>query len=264
MAFTDLSYHIGQGSLYAARRVKNGAQAGGYLYMGDASSFVIDPKQTFENISENQSGYGLTAAHVATETMMNVKLTLIQPSQANWEKAIWGTASGAVTGATVTGEAHTVYPGPSAIFLTHPGVSSVTVSAGTVDVDYTVDAANGVINILSGAPAFTDPDGTAVTVDYTFDDYTGSVEAFTTSQPCFALTYVAKNTANQGLSGSTIIAQPERVEVYQWEPDMAGTIELLSKKHTTLELNGMLTQDQTRAFPTVDAPFSQFFKIIRA
>ncbi len=264
MAFTDLAYHIGQGTLHAARRVKNGDQVGGYEFMGDAASFVIDPKQTFENISESQSGYGLTAAHVATETMLNVKLTLIQPSQANWAKALWGTESGSVTGASVAAEAHTGYPGPSVIPLEHPGVSNVSVSVGTVDVDWTVDEANGIVNILAGAPAFTTTTGTAVTVSYDFATYTGSVEAFTISQPCFSLLYVAKNTANQGLSGTAVIAQPERFECFQWEPDMAGTIELLSKKHTTFELNGMLTQDQSKPFPTLAAPFSQFIKVIRA
>ncbi len=264
MSFTDLSYFIGQGSLYAAKRVKNGDQVGGYISLGDASSFVIDPKQTFENISESQSGYGLTAAHVATETMLNVKLTLIQPSNENWAKAMWGTASGTVTGATVTGEAVVVYPGPSVVPMAHPGVSNVTLSAGAVDTDYTVDSANGVINILEGSTTFTDAAGTAATVSYDFDDYTGSVEAFTIAQPCFRLLYVCKNTANQGLSGSNIIAQPTRVECYQWEPDMAGTIELLAKKHTTFELNGMLTQDQTLPTPTVDSPVSQFLKITRA
>lgn len=263
MAFTDISYNIGQGSLYAAKRVKNGDQVGGYLDLGDAASFVLDPKQTFENISESRSGYGLTAAHVATETMLNVKMTLIQPSQSNWEKALWGTASGAVTGASVAGEALTAYPGPSVIALAHPGVSNVTLSAGSVDTDYTVDSVNGVINIVDGAPAFTDEAGTAITASYDFETYTGSIEAFTISQPCFKLLYVGKNTANQGVFDGTIIAQPTRAECYQWEPDMAGTIELLSKKHTTFELNGMLTQDQTLPLPTVDSPLSQFLRILR-
>jgi hypothetical protein len=45
---------------------------------------------------------------------------------------------------------------------------------------------------------------------------------------------------------------------------MAGTIELLSKKHMTLELNGCLTQDQTKPLPTVDNPASQFFQVLRS
>jgi hypothetical protein len=256
MAFTDLSYGVYQGVLYAAKRTMNGAQIGGWLDMGDSDEFIIDPKPKYEDINESRTGLGFNAAHVITQTDLNVKLRTLQGSQANWERAIWGTASGSVAGATVSGEAVTIYPGPSMVPLAHPGVSAVTVSVGTVDTDYTVDAANGALLIVSGAPSFTDVAGTAATVSYTFATYTGTVEAYTTQQPILQLRLHGINTANN--------QQPTIVECYQWAPDMSSTLNFIDKKHMAFELGGMLLQDQTKPLPTADNPFSQFFKVTRA
>ena len=256
MAYTDLAYGVFQGTLYAAKRTMNGAQTGGWLDLGDCDEFIIDPKPKYEDIKESRTGLGFTAAHVITETDLNVKLRMVQISQANLERAMWGTASGAVTGATVSGEAVTVYPGPSMVPLAHPGVSSVVVSGATVDVDYTVDAANGALIILASSGVFTDANGTDATVSYTYGDYTGSVDAYTTQQPILQLRLHGINTANNG--------QPTIVECFQWAPDMAGNLPFIDKKHMMFEMGGMLLQDQTKALATADNPHSQFFKITRA
>jgi len=256
MAFTDLSYGVYQGVLYAAKRTMNGPQTGGWLDLGDCDQFVIDPKPKYEDINESRTGLGFNAAHVITQTDLNVKLQMLQGSNANWERALWGSASGTVTGATVSGEAVTIFPGPSMVPLKNPGVSAVTVSVGTVDVDYTVDAANGALLILDGAPAFTDAAGTAATVSYTFDTYTGSVEAYTTQQPILQLRLHGINTANNG--------QPTIVECYQWAPDMSSTLDFIGKKHMMFQLGGMLLQDQTKPLASSTNLFSQFFKVTRA
>lgn len=256
MAFTDLSYGVYQGVLHAAKRTMNGPQTGGWLDLGDVDQFVIDPKPKYEDIKESRTGLGFTAAHVITETDLNVKLQALQGSQANWERALWGTASGSVAGATVSGEAVTIYPGPSMVPLAHPGVSSVTVSLGVEGTDYTVDTANGALNILAGSSVFTDVNGTAATVSYTFATYTGTVEAYTTQQPILSLRLHGINTANNN--------QPTIVECYQWAPDMSNTLDFIGKKHMMFQLGGMLLQDQTKPLATADNPFSQFFRVTRA
>ena len=255
MAFTDLSYGVYQGVLFAAKRLMNGAQIGGFMDLGDVEAFTIDPKQSFENIEESRSGYSFTAAHVPTKTDLNVKMTLIQGSMANWERAVWGTYGGTVAGGTVSGEAVTLYNGAMTP-LAHPGVSAVSVSVGTVGVDFTVDAANGAILVMPTSTAVPVGAGTAATVSYTYDAFTGSVEAFTTSQPIFMLRLHAINTANNN--------QPTIVNVHQWAPDMTNMLELISKKHLKMDIGGMLLQDQTRPLPTAALPFSQFFSIQRA
>ena len=235
MAFTDLSYSVYQGVMYAAKRTMNGAQIGGWIDMGDVDEFIIDPKPKYEDINESRSGLGFNAAHVITQTDINVKVRQLQGSMANWERALWGTASGAVTGATVSGEAVTIYPGPSMVPLAHPGVSAVTVSVGTVDTDYTVDAAMGALLIVAGAPAFTD---------------------VAVQQPILQLRFHGGNTAND--------QQPTIVECCQWAPDMAGSLNFIDKKHLASELGGMLLQDQTKPLATAANPFSQMFKITKA
>lgn len=256
MAFTDLSYSVYQGVLYAAKRTVNGPQTGGWIDMGDVDEFIIDPKPKYEDINESRSGIGFNAAHVITQTDINVKVRTLQGSMANWERALWGTSAGAVTGATVSGEAITVYPGPSMVPLAHPGVSGVTVSVGTLGTDYTVDAANGALLIVAGSGVFTNPAGTAATVSYTFADYTGTVEAYTVQQPILQLRFHGVNTANQ--------QQPTIVECFQWAPDMAGSLNFIDKKHLMMELGGMLLQDQTKPLATAANPFSQMFRITKS
>lgn len=255
MAYTDLAYGVYQGVLYAAKRTMNGAQTGGWTDLGDVDQFTIDPKPKYEDINESRTGQGFNSAHVITQTDLSVKLQALQGSQANWERALWGTASGSVAGATVTGEAVTIYPGPSMVPLAHPGVSAVTVSAGVEGTDYTVDAANGALLILEGSAVFTNAAGTAATVNYTFDTYTGKVEAYTTQQPILMLRLHGINTANNN--------QPTIVECYQWAPDMAATMDFIGKKHMAFQLGGMLLQDQTKPLATPSNPYSQFFKIVR-
>ena len=250
--YSDNSYGVFQGILYAAKRMMNGAQTGGFMDMLDVEAFTIDPKQKFEEVIESRTGYGFTAAHVPTESALNVKMTVLQGSQRNWERAVWGAASGAVAGGTVSGEAVTLYNGAMTP-LAHPGVSLVTVSVGTVDVDYQVDAANGAILVLPTSTAIPAGAGVAATVSYTYGEYTGKIEAFVVAQPIFMLRLHGINTANNN--------QPTIVNVFQWAPDMSNMLEFIAKKRMKFELNGMLLQDQTKPIPTAAAPFSQFFNM---
>jgi hypothetical protein len=255
MAYTDLAYAVFQGKLYGAKRAMNGPQTGGFVWLGDVEQFAIDPKLKFEDVVENFSGYGFTVGHTQVETALNVKMRLIQLSQANWELALWATASGAVDAGSVSGETITIYPGAMAP-LAHPGVSNVSLSAGVEDVDYTVDAANGAIQAIVGSTVFDEAAGVEVTVSYDFAAYTGSVEAFTTAQPIMQLRLHGFNTMND--------KQPTIVHCYQWAPDMTQLLDLISKKRAAFELNGMLLQDQSKPLPTAAAPYSQFLKVVRA
>ena len=254
MAFNDSSYGLFQGQLFGATRVMNGAQTGGYLSFGDADKFELSPKQKFDDIEESQTGLGLTSAHIPVSTQLSCKVQLLDIKFSNLEKAVWGTYGGTVSGSTVTDEAIKLYPGAYCP-LQHPGVSAVTLSAGVLDTDYTIDSVNGGIQVLSTTTVFTDPDGTDATADYTFAAYGGRVQAFTTQQPIFMLRLNGVNTANPG--------QPVIINVFQWAPDMTKMLSMIAKKHIEFELDGMMLQDTSRPLPTPEAPFSQFFEIVK-
>lgn len=254
MAFNDNSYGLFQGQLYGALRLMNGAQIGGFLPLGDADKFEISPKQKFDDIEESQTGMGLTSAHIPTSTQINVKMNILNIKMSNWEKAIWGTSGGAVSAGTVADEPLMMFPG-AYVPLGHPGVSAVVLSAGVLDVDYTVDPVNGGLQVLESTTLFTSEAGTAITADYSFAAYTGRVQAFTAQQPILMLRLNGVNTANSN--------QPVITNVYQWAPDMAKVLNMIEKKHISFELDGMLLQDTTRALPTPAAPFSQFFEIVK-
>lgn len=255
MAFTDSSYGLFQGQLFIAERAFNGALLGGFHFMGDVDMFSVDPKQKFEDIKESQSGLGLTAAHIPTETDVTVKLRTLDIKIANWIKATWGGSSGAVVGGSASGEAVVLYNG-CLTPLAHPGVTNVVISGAVLGTDYTVDAVNGAINVLTSSTTI--PDGTplSTTISYDYAAYNGKVEAFTTGQKYYSLRLHGRNTAQGN--------QPVIVTCHQAALDMAKSFNLIDKKHFAIELDGMLLQDTTLPLPQAPTDLSQFFSVVKA
>jgi hypothetical protein len=256
MSFNDSSYGLFQGQLFIQERAFNGAPLSGFEFIGDADLFTIDPKQKFEDIKESQSGLGLTAAHIPTETDVAVKLRTLDIKIANWIRATWGGSAGAVASGSVSAEAIVLYHGMMTP-LAHPGVSAVVIAGGAVlGTDYTVDAVNGSITVLPGSTAI--PDGTplSTTVAYTHAAYNGKVQAFTTGQRYYTLRLQGRNTAQGN--------QPVIATVFQVALDMAKAFSLIDKKHQSFELDGMVLQDTTRPLPQSPTDLSQFFEIIKA
>jgi hypothetical protein len=255
MAFNDSSYGLFQGQLFIQERSFNGAPLSGFEFIGDADMFTIDPKQKFEDIKESQSGLGLTAAHIPTETDVAVKLRTLDIKIANWVRATWGGSAGKVTGDTVSGESIVLYNGMMTP-LAHPGVSSVVIAGATLGTDYTLDAVNGSVTVLPGSTAI--PEGTPLTttVSYTYADYNGKVEAFTTGQRYYTLRLQGRNTAQGN--------QPVIVTCHQAALDMAKAFSLIERKHQTFEIDGMLLQDTTKPLPQAATDLSQFFQVVKA
>src|SRR6185369_10976337 len=241
MAFTDSSYGLFQGQFFIAERALNGDPTSGFQFVGDVDMFTIDPKQKFEDIEESQSGLMLTAAHILTGTSVTVKFRALDIKMANWVRATWGGTEGSVTGDSVAAESIVLYNGQMTA-LAHPGVSSVVVAGAVLDTDYTVDAVNGAINVLTTSPAV--PDGTPLTttVAYDFATYAGKVQAFTTGQKYWTARLHGRNVAQGN--------QPVIVTCNQIAFDMANTLSMIDKKHMTFEMNGMLLQDTTVALPS--------------
>jgi hypothetical protein len=255
MAFSDSSYGLFQGQLFIQERAFNGAPLGGFEFIGDTDMFTIDPKQKFEDIKESQSGLGLTAAHIPTETDVSVKLRTLDIKIANWIRATWGGSAGAVDADSVSGESIVLYNGMMTP-LAHPGVSNVVVSGAVLGTDYTVDAANGSITVLASSSAIPEGSPLTTTVSYDYAAYNGKVEAFTTGQRYYTLRLHGRNTAQGN--------QPVIVTCHQAALDMAKAFSLIERKHQQFELDGMLLQDTTKPLPQAATDLSQFFTILKA
>ncbi|MGZ3307274.1 MAG: phage tail tube protein [Xanthobacteraceae bacterium] len=255
MAYSDSSYGVFQGKLLIAPRLMNGPLLDGYHDVGDADMFSIDVKQKFEDINESRTGMGLTSAHVPIETSLSVKARLLDIKHDNFARALWGTKTGQVTGATVSAEPITLYNG-CVTPLAHPGVTNLTISTLVAGTDYILDAANGSIYVPPTSTAVAAGTPMTTTASYTFGTYSGSTEAFTSGQVVFSVLLQGFNTANSN--------QPVITRCYQWAPDMAKTLNLIEKKHMAFDLDGMLLLDTTRPAPTAEAPYSQFVSVVKA
>lgn len=255
MAFTDSSYGLFQGQLFIAERQYNGPLISGYEFLGDCDLFSIDPKQKFEDIKESQSGLGLTAAHIPTETDVAVKMRTLDIRIKNWVRAMWGGSDGAVSSGSVSGESVVLYNGCLTPFE-HPGVSNVVIAGAALDTDYTLDPVNGAASVLASSTAV--PDGTPLTttVSYDYAGYNGKVQAFTTGQKYYSIRLQGRNTAQGN--------QPVIVTCHQWAPEMAKAFNFIDKKHQSFELDGMLLQDSSRALPIDPTDLSQFFQVVKA
>lgn len=255
MPFTDRSYGLFQGQLFIAERDLNGDQTSGFDFVGDVDMFTIDPKQKFEDIQESQTGLGLTAAHIVTETELGVKFRALDTRMANWAIATWGEHGGSVSAGSVAGESIVLYNGRMTP-LAHPGVSNVVVSGAVLDTDYTIDAVNGTLTVPTSS--VTIPDGTPLetTVNYDYAAYNGKVEAFTVGQKYYKLRLNGRNVAQGN--------QPVILNCHQWAPDIAAALSMIDKKRFQFELNGMLLQDTSIALPTESGDLSQFFSLLRA
>ncbi len=248
----DNTYLLSQGKVYVATREANGAQDGGLIWIGDCDKLEITTSQKFDDIEESYTGQRLVAAHVPIGTTMGFKINALYLSAANIARAYYGTYGGAVTGSTVTGEEVTLYNGARTVFE-HPGISAVSVSGAVLGTDYTLDAANGAIDVLSTSTTI--PDGTPLvtTVDYTFADYTGKVNTFLNPLGEYRIHVAGFNTANGGA--------PFLCDIWRGVMDLAKTLSLIEAKHTMLEMSGMLLPDTTRS--TTDGQ-SQWFTVTKA
>jgi len=240
MGTCTTEYFAGQGKVYVAPRAKAGAINGGWTELGDTSRLEITTNQTFNDIYESCSGTRSIVAHYVTQTDWAFAVDAKSFSKENIARALYGTAS-AVTGATAPTETLTVYGLNQIAPLKHPGVSAVTVKDGvttlTVNTDYTIDAANGTITLISAAN-LTGPAPYSIEVDYTYAAY-DKVETNTTTGGEYAFRFEGINMT----TGKTVIAEINRVAL-----DLAGALSLISADGTeqVFTMEGMILADTTQ------------------
>lgn len=236
MATCTTEYFAGQGKVFVAPRTKAGAISGGWTELGDTEKLEITTKQNYQDIYESCSGNRSIVAHYVTQTDWAFSVDAKSFSKENLARAFYGTSS-AVSGSSVTGEAPVCYALNQIIPLKHPGVSSVVVQKGATtlvkDTDYTLDAANGTITMISATNLGTLP--ATLDVDYTYAAY-DKVETNTTTSGEYAFRFEGINMT----TGKVVIAEIHRVAL-----DLAGALSLISTAPATFTMGGMVLADST-------------------
>lgn len=251
MSTCNTEYFVGQGKIYVAPRASNGAINGGWTELGDTNKVEVTTKQNFLDEYESCSGNRSIVMHIPIQTDWSFTVDAKSFSKENLARAFYGTAT-AVVSSSITGEAVRAYGLNQIVPLKNPGVSAVTVHKGstplTVDTDYTLNAANGTITIISAA----NMGGSGpwdLTVDYTWAAYE-KVEANTQTITEYAFRFEGINLATK----KSVIANVHRVSL-----DMAATLSLIDTKSGQFTMSGMMLPDASSGVGE-----SQYLTIVKA
>lgn len=184
-------YYSGQGTLYFAERDVNGKPKG-FISVGNVPELSINIETTKFEHKESETGSRLTDLTIIKEKKGTFSCTLESLNADNLAMALWGTKT-AVAGGTVsagTPESIVIPMGASAGLrfpMAHPTVSSVVVKDPTnvttyvADTDYSLDAANGVIILKTGAIVTAAVGAaTSINVSYTYAAHT-QIDGFTSA-----------------------------------------------------------------------------------
>lgn len=239
MATCNTEIFAGQGKVFIAPRTKGGAINGAWTELGNSERLEISTNQTWQDVYESCSGNRDRIAHYVTQSEWTFAVDAMSFSKENLARAFYGTSS-AVVGASVTAEAVTSYALNAVVPLKNPGVSAVVVKKGATTLtkstdgtngDYTLDADNGTITLISVANAGSLP--AALTVDYTFAGY-DRVDTNVTTAGEFAFRFEGINMTN----GKAVIVEIHRVAL-----NLAGALSLISETPAVFTMEGSLLPD---------------------
>lgn len=244
------NYYSGQGSLYIAERDAATGAPKGFIAVGNVPEMTIDIETDTLEHKESESGSRLTDLVIVKEKKGTFSFKLENMSLDNLALALWGTAA-SVTGASVVDEVVKAYKSTATVkknlALANPDVSAVIVkdTTGTttyvLGTDYTVDAKNGTISIISTSAIVEAAD---LKVSYTFAAH-NKVDAFTSAAaPERWLRFEGLNTVDN----SRVI-----VDIFKAQFDPMTGYGLLNEELGSADMKGTILADLTK---TVG---SQFF-----
>lgn len=249
MATCNTERFIGQGKVYVATRASNGSITGGWTELGDSDRLEVSTSQDYVDDYESCTGNRNLAVHYVTKTDWNFAVDAKSFSKENLARAFYGTAT-AVVGSTVTNEAVTAYALNQIIPLKHADVSAVVVTKGATTLiagtDYTLDAKNGTITIISSTNVTPFP--AALEVDYTYAAQE-RVDVATTTQSEFAFRFEGINT----LTKKNVIVSIPRVSL-----DLAKTLSIIGTEVNKFTMTGMMLPD-----PDAGVGESQYMTIVK-
>jgi hypothetical protein len=241
MATNTKYYAVGQGKVYIAPRDASG-QIGGFEWIGDADGFTVTGNETKVSFQESYSGNRVKVIDVTSAIDMGFTLNLRNIDGDNLAKAFYG-SSAAVAGASVVAEPIVCYNGKMTA-LKYPGVSAVVVTktAGSTPlvagVDYTLDAVNGTLTILSASTVVAAGAGVPCTVNYTQAGVAARVKALTGA----AAEYVIRFEGKSQFDNKAQIAMLHRAK-----PGIAAALSLIGSDVAQLALTGALLPDSSQA-----------------
>lgn len=214
--------------------------------IGNVSSLTLEINEDEKTLQDFTRPGGGQWAAVSRVTGVNASMTLHDLDPINLARSIYGGTS-AVTGATVTNEAHTAYQG-GLIRLAHPDPTAVTVTsdpAGTTYVagtDYEVRP-EGIMILEAGID-----DADPILVNYTYAGY-DVVQALTSGSNAYEITFGGLNEAN---SNSPVVLDLFRVQI-----SAAANLSLIGDDFASLEVTGKVLLDATKTGTGV----SRYFKV---
>lgn len=248
---TDKYIAVPQGKVYIASRDASGMTSG-FTHIGDCDGFNISASQQYLDIYESMSGNRNIVAHLPTQSDYAMEVSVLNIDGPNLARAFYGETV-AVVGASVTSEAVTCYNGEMTP-LKYPGVSSVTVTktAGSVplvaNTDYTLDATNGTITILSGSTIVPAGAGVPCTVNYTHAGVAARIKLMTQGLKDYTFRFEGKSKFDD----KVIVATFHRCAL-----EMAQTLSLIGTGVNTLVMGGKLLPASEQA-----SGESQYFTIV--
>lgn len=132
-------------------------------------------------------------------------------------------------------------------------------TALTLGTDYSINANNGSLLVIAASTKINsgfqpDPTGTPISANYSYAAYTASIEGILTANGIqeYAIRFEGLNTANGNA--------PVVITLWRFAMNLAKTLDIITAKHGSLELDGMLLPDTTRNGTTQ----SQFYSIVKA
>ena len=241
-------YFSGQGVVLLARRTPQGLPMG-FVPVGNVPALKISVATSSLEHKESHSGQRGTDLRLTTETKCSLSMTMENFIPENLALVSRGIvtqiSNGTAANVTVLG-----YLGRISIFP-HLRVSAVvvkngasTLSAGT---DYTLNSEAGSIKLANTITGFTD--GTALTVDYTYETQS-VVDGLSTGAEELFMRFEGLNTAQE--------QKPVNVEVFKISTDPFKELDLIADGVQSFVLEGSVLADNTR---TVG---SKYFRVQQA
>lgn len=235
--------YYGRGKCY----MREAGAAAALRYIGNVTRLLLAVTEERSELPDRTTAAGGTFSEVRSIDAIEATMELASLIPANVAAAVLGSAS-AVSGSSVTDEAHTGYV-EGLLKLAHPGPYTnvvVTGSGGTptyvAGTDYEVRT--GGIFILSGGSI---SNGTALLVDYDYGAY-DKIEAATQGSKDYEFVFDGVNVANAN--------KPRRVQIFKLRLGPAEQMELIGESHSTMTLTGTVVKDTS----IVGAGLSQYFK----
>jgi hypothetical protein len=253
------NYVLGQGKVYldlidaTTKLPKEKARWIGNVPNG---GFTFSLETTPYEHQESNTGQRLNDLTIELGKMLKGTLKIEDLSKENLATFFYGTGT-TVTGASISDELHTAYPGYS-FKLNHINLTSFTSlspsptgSAYTLGTDYTVDLKSGRIFIVSGG-AITDTSGTAVKATYvagTYDRTTG----LNVSNTEYWLTFDGLNNADGD--------KPVVVDIFKARFQLPSNFDLITEAVTSLEM--AFTGQYQEALASTAAYKGGFFRVLK-